>query len=138
MAATGVPVWDAVIESEVRALRHAVKDALRAEDVGGGGIDGRGEVAVPFALGCDAIQVVLFHFDSFGDLSLLLGAGLGEFLLHAQRNFNLGILGPGDRELAAEGEFAVEALPRSVRLLKQADTCRALFQCLCPRGRTIS
>ena len=98
---------NAVVESEVRTLGDSVEDALRSEDVRSGGIDWGCEVALPFAVGRDPAEVVLLDFDSFGDLRLLLGAGLREFLLDRELNFDLGILRSRDSEGATEGDWRV-------------------------------
>jgi len=46
---------DAEVEPLMRALCLAVEDALRAENVGDGGVGGSGKVAGPFAIGRDAV-----------------------------------------------------------------------------------
>src|SRR5215831_19153835 len=54
--------WGARVDSEVEApvgaLRDSVEDALRTEDVGGGGIDWSREVATPLEFGRDATEVI--------------------------------------------------------------------------------
>ena len=84
------------------ALRDAVEDALGAEDIGGRGIDGGGEVSIPFAVGSDAAEIILLDLHLLGDLGLLLGGWLGELLFDRELNSYLRILGTGNRKRLAE------------------------------------
>ena len=88
----------------MRALRLAVEDSLRTEDVGDRGLGWGEEFAVPLPRGRDAVQVVVFYFYAFRDLLLLLGRRLGEFLLHGEGYVDLRILGAGDKEGACQGQ----------------------------------
>jgi len=56
---------DAEIQALMFALGHAVEDSLRTVDVRYGSFGGRGEVAVPSAVGRDAIQIVLLDLLAF-------------------------------------------------------------------------
>ena len=47
--------WDAEIQAVMRALRLAVEDSLRTENVGDSGIGGGGEFSIPLAVRRDAI-----------------------------------------------------------------------------------
>src|SRR4029077_9569702 len=55
----GGSAGNAIIEAEMWALRLAVENSLRAEDVGNGGIGGGGEFAVPLTVWSNAAQVIL-------------------------------------------------------------------------------
>src|SRR5437588_74278 len=61
-------------------------------------------------------SVSFFHFYSFGNLSLLFGIGLGEFLFDRELDFNPGILSAGDQKCALEiqGSLAVGSFTRQV------------------------
>ena len=84
------------------SLRDTVEDALGTEDVGGRSVDGGGEISIPFAVGGDAAEIILFNFHRLGDLSLLLWTWLGKFLFYCEMDFDLRIICAGDCERAAE------------------------------------
>jgi len=94
-----------------RALRFAVEDSLRTEDIGDGRLGGSGEFSVPLAVCCNAIQIFIFCLNAFCDLLLLLGGGLSEFLLDRKLHFNLWILGVGYGEGWLEGQLSVRRGP---------------------------
>src|SRR3979411_1472165 len=98
----GSTAGDAEIHAQVWTRGLTVENTLRAENVGDGRVGGRSELARPFALGSNAVQIVLLDLLSFLNLLLLFGGGLGEFSFHAKLDRNFRILAADDDQLARE------------------------------------
>src|SRR5215467_12991007 len=95
---------DAEVEAEVWPLRNAIENALRAEDIGRGGIDRGRKTPVPFALGCNPAEILLLDPQRLCDLGLLFRGRLSEFFLHRELNFDFWILGASNQEGAGKSQ----------------------------------
>src|SRR5271154_5239729 len=93
----------------MRALRLAIEDSLRAENIGDSGVGGGCEFSVPLAGGCHSVEVVVLDLHAFRDLLLLLRTGLGKFPFDGELDLGLRILPGGYGKLVAESEFRKRA-----------------------------
>src|SRR5579863_440052 len=96
---------DAEIQAPMGARGLAVENSLGAEDVRNLSLSRGDECAGPFAIGRDAVQVVLLNLAAFIDLFLLLWGGLSELAFNVKLRLDFRILAAGDRELASERNF---------------------------------